>query len=209
MDTRILNEDSRKPLRDQIQLSLGRLVAATYVRDLSGANPLVIQGSLGMGLERVQAPPLPESGVVANLALPRFSIDEWMAAWNGSASNPAPAGNPNSPLARSTDDLLAATFLPTRMALQAQELVFQGRTLHHVVVGGSREGLLWRANLDAQEFSGYLEYRQSSGNNLGRVYAALCNWRIVRLLCGAYECPTATPRSCPLVCRAFNCRAKL
>lgn len=173
MDTRILNEDSRKPLRDQIQLSLGRLVAATYVRDLSGANPLVIQGSLGMGLERVQAPPLPESGVVANLALPRFSIDEWMAAWNGSASNPAPVGNPNSPLARSTDDLLAATFLPTRMALQAQELVFQGRTLHHVVVGGSREGLLWRANLDAQEFSGYLEYRQSSGNNLGRVYARL------------------------------------
>jgi uncharacterized protein YhdP len=41
------------------------------------------------------------------------------------------------------------------------------------VVGGSREGLLWRANLDAHEFSGYLEYRQSSGANLGRVYARL------------------------------------
>jgi uncharacterized protein YhdP len=59
------------------------------------------------------------------------------------------------------------------MALQAQELVVQGRTLHNVVVGGSREGLLWRANMDARELSGYLEYRQSSGANLGRVYARL------------------------------------
>jgi uncharacterized protein YhdP len=96
-----------------------------------------------------------------------------MAAWKGGNDNSSPTGNPNSHLSRSTDDVLAATFLPTRMALQAQELVIQGRTLHHVVVGGSREGLLWRANLDAQEFSGYLEYRQSSGTNLGRVYARL------------------------------------
>jgi uncharacterized protein YhdP len=42
-----------------------------------------------------------------------------------------------------------------------------------LVIGGSREGLIWRANLDARELSGYLEYRQPSGNNPGRVYARL------------------------------------
>jgi uncharacterized protein YhdP len=42
-----------------------------------------------------------------------------------------------------------------------------------VVVGGSREGLLWRANLDARELNGYLEYRQPSGPGEGRVYARL------------------------------------
>ena len=41
------------------------------------------------------------------------------------------------------------------------------------MVGGSREGSTWRANLDAHELSGYLEYRQSSASNPGRVYARL------------------------------------
>jgi uncharacterized protein YhdP len=41
------------------------------------------------------------------------------------------------------------------------------------VVGGSREGTLWRANVDAQELNGYLEYRQPSGSGPGRVYARL------------------------------------
>ena len=172
METRVLNEDKAKPLREQIQLSLGRIMAATYVRDLSGDKPVVIQGSLGLGLDRIQAPPLPDQGVVANVALSRFSLDEWQAAWTGSLETSAPA-NTTGALTRAADDLIAATFLPTRIALQAKEFVTQGRTLHNVVVGGSREGLLWRANLDANEFSGYLEYRQSSGANLGRVYARL------------------------------------
>jgi uncharacterized protein (TIGR02099 family) len=172
LETRLLNEDKTKLAREQIQFSLGRILAATYVRDLSGDKPVVVQGSLGLGLDRIQAPPLPEQGVVANLALTRFSLDEWQAAWTGSLDNAAPTKTTGA-LSRAADDLIAATFLPTRIALQAQELVTQGRTLHNVVVGGSREGLLWRANLDAREFSGYLEYRQSSGANLGRVYARL------------------------------------
>jgi len=172
LETRLLNEDKAKPAREQIQFSLGRIMAATYVRDLSGDKPLVVQGSLGLGLDRIPAPPLPEQGVVAHLALKRFSLDEWQAAWTGSLEKAAPT-KATGALSRAAEDLIAATFLPTRIALEAQELVIQGRTLHNVVVGGSREGLLWRANLDAREFSGYLEYRQSSGANLGRVYARL------------------------------------
>ena len=161
-----------KPLREQIQLSLGRLLAATYVREWSGDKPRVVQGSLGIGPGNVQAPPLPDSGVVAHMALPVFSLDEWQAAWAGTAALPAYA-NAAGAVSKAVDDVISATFLPTRMTLQAQEFVTQGRTLHNVVVGGSRDGLLWRANLDAREFSGYVEYRQSSGANLGRVYARL------------------------------------
>ncbi len=172
MDSRILSGGGPKPLREQIQLSLGRLLAATYIRDWSGDKPRVVQGSLGVGLDRVQAPPLPDSGVVANMAFQVFSLDEWQAVWAGTGAMPTNPGA-NGALSRAAYDMIAATFLPTRMALQAQEFVFQGRTLHNLVVGGSREGLLWRANLDAHEFSGYLEYRQSAGPNLGRVYARL------------------------------------
>lgn len=172
MESRVIAGGGGKLVREQIQMTLGRLLAATYIRDWSGDRPRVVQGSLGVGLDRVQAPPLPDSGVVANMAFQVFSLDEWQAAWTGTRSAPADARAAGA-VSRTVDDVIAATFLPTRMALQAQELVTQGRTLHNVVVGGSREGTLWRANLDAREFSGYLEYRQSSGNNLGRVYARL------------------------------------
>jgi uncharacterized protein YhdP len=65
------------------------------------------------------------------------------------------------------------SYLPTSMAVRAQELVFGGRKINRVVVGGGREGLLWRANLDATELSGYVEYRQPAGANAGRLYARL------------------------------------
>jgi uncharacterized protein YhdP len=59
------------------------------------------------------------------------------------------------------------------MTLKASEVTLQGRQLHNVSVNGSREGALWRSNLDAREFSGYLEYRQSNSQNAGRIYARL------------------------------------
>jgi uncharacterized protein YhdP len=52
----------------------------------------------------------------------------------------------------------------------------QGRKLHNVVVGGSRDGLNWRANIDATELNGYVEFRQpggAGGLGGGRVYARL------------------------------------
>ncbi|MBA2672786.1 AsmA-like C-terminal region-containing protein, partial [Ramlibacter sp.] len=69
-------------------------------------------------------------------------------------------------------------YLPTSMAARAKELVVEGRTLHDVVLGGSRDGLTWRANVDAQELNGYLEYRQPSGAEQGRVHARLARLNI-------------------------------
>jgi uncharacterized protein YhdP len=64
------------------------------------------------------------------------------------------------------------------MALRAEEITLDGRTLHALVAGGSREGQLWRANVDARELNGYMEYRQPSGNGAGRVYARLARLSI-------------------------------
>ena len=65
------------------------------------------------------------------------------------------------------------TYLPTLMAIRARELTVQGRTLNHVVVGASRDGLNWRANIDATELDGYVEFRQPGAQNAGRLYARL------------------------------------
>jgi uncharacterized protein YhdP len=51
--------------------------------------------------------------------------------------------------------------------------VLQGRRLNNVVLGGSREGLNWRANIDAAELNGYLEFAQPGRGGAGRVYARL------------------------------------
>ncbi len=164
-------------LRDQFTLELGRMAAITYHRDLSGAQPRVVRGSIGVGLAGDEAVPLPDEGVVANINMSGVDLDAWSAALSQAAgtslvgTGPAPAG---APAAASP----ALTYLPNSMAVRAKELTLGGRKLHNVVVGGGREGLMWRANLDASELNGYIEYRQPSGAGEGRVYARLARLSI-------------------------------
>jgi uncharacterized protein (TIGR02099 family) len=150
-------------LKDQLSLDLGRLASVVYVRDLSGAEPRVMRGSLAVGLLPTESAPMPESGVLANVNLASFDLDTWEAVLSqttGAALTPVTNG-------------VAMTYLPTSMAVRAQELSLGGRTLHNLVAGGTRDGLQWRANLDARELNGYLEYRQPSGAGPGRVFARL------------------------------------
>jgi uncharacterized protein YhdP len=63
--------------------------------------------------------------------------------------------------------------MPTVLALRAKELSVEGRKLHNVVVGGSRDGRVWRANVDADELDGYIEYRQPQNTGAGRLHARL------------------------------------
>ncbi len=159
-------------LQDQLTLDLGSLAAIVYVRDLSGVQPQVKRGSIGVGLVAPESAPLPDKGVVANINLNTFDLDAWGRVLSQAADTPlanvALAGAP-----RAASDSAALSYLPTSMALRARQLTLGGRQLHNVVVGASREGLLWRANLDARELNGYLEYRQPSGPGEGRVYARL------------------------------------
>ncbi|MFY3385351.1 YhdP family protein [Paracidovorax sp. MALMAid1276] len=160
-------------LRDQLTLDLGPLGAATYVRDLGGGPPRVIRGAIGLGLTGGESAPLPAQGVAANIQQGKVDVDAWEEVLR-QASGAAPAGS-----AASGTDATAASvaqdYLPTTLALRARELTLQGRTLHNVVAGAFREGTIWRANLDATELNGYLEYRQpgSPGNASGRLFARL------------------------------------
>jgi len=166
------------PLRtqDQLTVEVGRLASATYVRDLSGAEPRVVRGAITVGLPAGEAAIPPEQGVMANISLAAFDVDAWEAVL-GHAAGGGPAGGA-SPL-RATAGSAALGYLPTILAVRAKELTVEGRTLHNVVVGGSREGLTWRANVDADELNGYMEYRQSSsGLGAGRLHARLARLAI-------------------------------
>ncbi|WP_296444857.1 YhdP family protein [Rhodoferax sp. UBA5149] len=169
-------------LQDQFALELGRVASILYIRDLSGPELRVIRGSIAVGLSPQESAPLPDEGVVANINLSAVDLDAWSAVLSQAAGTslaaavPATATVARVPGAAATS--AALTYLPTSMAVRARELTVGGRKLHNVVAGGSRDGLLWRANLDASELNGYLEYRQPSDAGAGRVHARLARLTI-------------------------------
>ncbi len=210
------------PLTDRVSLRLGGeaqpLVAVVYERDVSGAQPVVRRGSVGIGLGSGEAAPLPPTGVQANLRLPTLDLDAWQRVFSNPLPRPStPTAAPGNvrpeastlagsgaPIAAS-DELSsvasaavstaprnpaaptppggvenALAYLPTTVAVRTEQLTLGGRDFHQVVVGGSRTGTLWRANVSADELNGYFEYRQATptqdephAHSSGSIYARL------------------------------------
>ncbi|HSV54666.1 MAG TPA: YhdP family protein [Burkholderiaceae bacterium] len=170
---------------DQLSIELGRVASVVYVRDVAGPQARVVRGAISVGLLPGESAPLPDEGVMANLNLAAVNVDAWEAVLSKAAGAPvaASATGAGTPAASSP----ASSYLPTMIAVRAKELTVEGHRLHNLVVGGSREGLTWRANVDASEFNGYVEYRQSSGVGAGRVYARLARLTIAPSATGDVE----------------------
>jgi uncharacterized protein (TIGR02099 family) len=154
--------------QDQLSLELGRVGSVQFVRDISGAEARVLRGSIGVGLSAGETASLPDKGVFANVNVAKLDIAAWDALL-GAAASSTPSETPGA------GEDAAQAYVPTRIAVRAQELGIAGRTLHNVVLGGTREGALWRANIDATELSGYAEYRHTQA---GRLYARLARLKI-------------------------------
>ena len=160
----------RKP-QDRILVQLGPLpslpqgLQASYLRDVSGRSAQVLGGELTIGAPPAQASAGP---VRALFELSSLDLDSWERFF--------------SRLQRSdlATDMLASNYVPSVLALRADQLRTQGHTLQQVVIGASREGPTWRANVDASELSGYGEYRPAGSAGAGRVYA-----RLARLALGS------------------------
>ena len=194
-------------LQDQLALDLGRVASIVYVRDLSGPEPRVIRGGIGVGLAAGESAPLPEQGVMANINLANVDIDAWsrvLEAAIGPGAAPLRPGNSGAAGSQG--------YLPTVMAVRARELTVEGRKLHNVVVGGSRDGPVWRANVDATELNGYVEYRQPSGTGNGLVAARLARLNIAAAAASDVEAlleeqPTSIP-ALDIVVDDFELRGK-
>ena len=178
-----LQRDSLAPgqkLQDQLSLSIGNLASVVYMRDISGAEPRVVRGSMGVGLEAGESAPLPDSGVAANINLATVDIDAWQKVLSAATGNDV-AGVGVSANAATEAMAMAMSYLPTRMAIRARQLQIDGRKLNQVVVGATRDGPNWRANIDAEELNGYIEFRQPGagvGLGSGRVFARLSRLRL-------------------------------
>lgn len=151
--------------RDTLRFDLGSIVNAQFTRELSGDQVRVIRGGVGV----MDAAPTPASGVAASINLATVNVDAWEAVGNklagpGAAANASAESSING-------------YMPSVFAIRAQEVMTGSRRLTKVVIGASQDDGLWRANLDAEQLNGYVEYRparRGAGSAAaGRVFARL------------------------------------
>jgi uncharacterized protein (TIGR02099 family) len=171
-------------LEERVSIEIDGLATLQYFRELSGDSVKVLRGAISVGGAPGELLRMPEQGVSANGKFVRLDVDAWQTALGqnpGQGAKTAPGSNlaPRRPGQDGPIDLLAAAgYLPTTWALQARELAMEGRQLHDVVAGGSRERGVWRANFDAREMNGYGEYRQGGAGGDRQLYARLARLTI-------------------------------
>ena len=162
------------PLADELRIELGQLAHLAYVRALDEAGSArVLRGAIAVGEAALDPPALPPQGVVANAVFEDFDADAWLALLQ------PPPGLPASPASAATDT--ARDYLPTSVGLRAARLTAGGRTLHRVVAGASQQGRTWRANIDASELNGYVQYAPASTPANAPASAGTLHARLARL----------------------------
>jgi uncharacterized protein (TIGR02099 family) len=169
--------DGKVRVKDNMRLTVEKIADLKFVRDISGNVPKVIRGSISVGLEGAEGTPEPVNAVAANINVDRLDADEWsrffstlQTSTTGTTSKATPQTNTNT----NTNQQLFDELIPSTIAIRTKELIIEGRRFENIVIGGSREGSVWRANMEAKQLSGYLEYRlPQAASGAGRIYARL------------------------------------
>jgi len=139
------------PLHDLLTIAIEGMGNLAWERDLSAPDaPRVRAGAITLGLAPDQQTPpepakWPQSGVAAHVEFGTLNLDDWLALLPNAPSTQGEAAN--------------ADYLPSQWAMRAAALTLEGRTLRDVVLGLSRDGSIWRANIESDAVGGYLEYR--------------------------------------------------
>ena len=192
--------------RDTLRLELGSVLQAQYVRDLSGDTPRVLRGGIGIN----EPAPTPAAGVHANATLAALSADAWEAVAGRMFNGVAPGG------VGAAAGGEVSGYLPAQIALRAQSLQTGARQFNRVVIGASQGDGVWRANVEAEQFGGYVEYRPArpgAAQAAGRVYARLARLSLPKSDADQVEHlldqqqPTAVP-SLDIVIDDFELRGK-
>ena len=175
-ENRVLSVVGESARTDGLAIQLGSALAPVaslrYERELGAAEPRVLRGAIAVGLEDDAAAALPAQGVEAHGRFAQLDTDAWERAFTSAAG--AGASAPVPPRAGPVADANASlAYLPTTLSVRADRLTVRGRHFHRVVLGGSREGSQWQANIEADEFNGYVSVRQAGPGTAGNVYARL------------------------------------
>jgi uncharacterized protein (TIGR02099 family) len=167
-------------LQEQIKVTLERLLSVVYVRDLSGPRTRVVRGGIAVGPTVVDGLAMRDNAVSLMLQLPTVDVDAWDATLTKLTGAPLINSNPSKKtlqgLEAVADDVQG--YLPHFVALQAEQIKIADRLIHKVLVGGSRQGDLWRMNISAEELNGSAEVRPAKGDVPAQLFARLAYLKI-------------------------------
>ncbi len=171
----------------------GDLRARGLLQPAAAGKPAQLRG-LSVALGTAALPP-PGAGVHLNVNLPLLDLDAWKRALsgdgsagsatnspsNGSATNSSSNGSANgsataSPAAGASTP--ASDWMPTAVALRVGRLTLDGRVFDDVVLGATRSGSLWQANLRSNQLDGGVTWRMGHGDSPGSVSARLTRLRL-------------------------------
>ncbi len=133
-------------------------------REREGGASHVRRGVIGVGAQALPQLALPTSGVMARLQAPRLDV----TAWNEALSSMFSGGQPSEASAPSD-----SAFMPSVWSLRTQELVLNDRTVHDMTAKGTREGRVWRADVQARELAGRLDYTEDASGRASKLVARL------------------------------------
>ncbi|MDE2120429.1 MAG: DUF3971 domain-containing protein, partial [Betaproteobacteria bacterium] len=117
--------------------------------------------ALGIALGPQASLPNPDSGMQVNVDLPLLDVDAWRQAL--STTSGTGAGNAMPP----------RQWLPGLLSLRVAHLTVAGRKFDDVVLGATRAGSVWQANLRSQQLDGSVVWRMGAGEAPGSVSARL------------------------------------
>ena len=153
-------------LQDQLQLSLGNLLSVRYMRDISASVPTVLRGQIQWGNSSAWKEPT-DNSVVFQAKQNTLNMDEWQPVLNSWMDDDATAksGSPS----RSA----MASYMPTKIEVQAQELIWSGRAYNQFQASAEKQPKQWRIQARANEFQGTADYRAAQDGASARVNAHL------------------------------------
>jgi len=182
-------EGGANATRDTLRIDLGTVFQAEYLRDLSGSTPRVLRGGIGLG---EPLPALPAAGVQATARFGVLNVDAWQAAlrpWMGEGVTTTTTTTNTVTTAAAG---AASDYLPTDLALKAQELTAHGHALSQLQATAQRrvagDGVeSWRGALQSEQAQGRWEW-QAPANGPQRFTA-----RLARLSLSPAEATGAAP----------------
>ena len=174
---RSIGGDQETSVGQRLSVSLLDRAQVLYDLDYSQEAVRVLGGALLVGKAAVDRSSVSHAalkGVRADVRVPMLEVDDWLAILPESEERADAASRTES----SATDYLQ--YMPQQLALQTPSLTVHGRTLQNVQVQALQTSGVWRADVQAQELAGQLEYQPTGSIQYphGLVHARLSHLRL-------------------------------
>ena len=163
-----------KPARDRTEVTVADRLTVLLEQDAGGAaTARGLRGAIGVGAPATAGLALPASGVLARVQLPRLDVPAWEAALDRLFAAEGGSGTAGASAAADEVNATVRAYLPSAWSLNVGELLLDERVVHEVVSTGTREGATWRADVQARELAGRIQFAEGADGRAGKVHARL------------------------------------